>query len=90
MKQKRRKWNSRWKSKKANKAKEQIIEKTKREAKTKAERVISNTHLKVRNNKLEAKQEMINKVFDEAVIKLQNLPQEEYLNFIKIVFYLWT
>ncbi|MFV3011436.1 V-type ATP synthase subunit E [Clostridium botulinum] len=71
------------KVKKANKAKEQIIEKTKREAKTKAERVISNTHLKVRNNKLEAKQEMINKVFDEAVIKLQNLPQEEYLNFIK-------
>ncbi|EDT86136.1 V-type ATP synthase subunit E [Clostridium botulinum] len=71
------------KIKKANKAKEQIIERAKRESKTKAERVISNAHLKVRNNKLEAKQEMINKVFDEAVIKLQNLSKDEYLNFVK-------
>ncbi|APR01253.1 ATP synthase (E/31 kDa) subunit [Clostridium botulinum] len=71
------------KIKKANKAKEQIIERTKRESRTKAERVISNAHLKVRNNKLEAKQEMINKVFDKAVIKLQNLSKDEYLNFVK-------
>jgi len=71
------------KVKKGNKAKEQIIEKSKREAKTKAERIISNTHLKIRNNKLEAKQEMINKVFDEAVIKLQNLSKDEYLDFVK-------
>lgn len=71
------------KVKKANKEKEQIIEKAKREAKTKAERIISNTHLKIRNNKLEAKQEVINKVFDEAVIKLQDLSKDEYLNFIK-------
>ncbi len=26
---------------------------------------------------------MINKVFDEAVIKLQNLSKDEYLNFVK-------
>ncbi|ACQ52891.1 V-type ATP synthase subunit E family protein [Clostridium botulinum] len=71
------------KIKKANKAKEQIIERAKRESRTKAERVISNAHLKVRNNKLEAKQEMINKVFDKAVIKLQNLSKDEYLNFVK-------
>lgn len=68
---------------KAHKAKEQIIENSKREAKTKAERIVSNTHLKIRNNKLEAKQQMINKVFNEAIIKLQDLSKDEYLNFIK-------
>lgn len=71
------------KVKKANILSEEIVEKAKREAETKAERIISNAHLQVRNSKLEAKQEIIDKVFYEAIEKLQNLSKDEYLGFVK-------
>lgn len=67
----------------AEKKKAEIIEKSKVEAVTKKERIISNAYLEVRDNKLKAKQEVINKVFDEALTKLNNLSTEQYSNFVR-------
>lgn len=67
----------------AEKEKEEIIKKAYIEANSKKERIISNAYLFVRNRKLEAKGEIINKVYDKALDKLNKLPQEVYLNFIK-------
>lgn len=60
-----------------------LIEKTKLESVTRAERVISNAELKVRNSKLEAKQKVLDKVFEEALEKLTQISGEEHLKFIK-------
>lgn len=67
----------------AEKRKAEIIEKSKIEAVTKKERVISNALLEVRDNKLKAKQEIIEKVFDESLTKLNNLSMEQYSSFVK-------
>lgn len=63
--------------------KNKIIEKAYLESKNRKERIISNAHLFVRNRKLEAKQEVIAKVYEEALNNLAKLSKEEYLNFIK-------
>lgn len=63
--------------------KNKIIEKAYLESKNRKERIISNAHLFVRNRKLEAKQEVIAKVYEEALNNLGKLSKEEYLNFIK-------
>lgn len=68
---------------KANNEKIDIIEKAKLSARSKADRVISNAHLTARNKNLEAKQEVIDKVFREALLKLQNLSKEQYLEFVR-------
>lgn len=73
-------------SKKVNKAKEleaEIITKAELEAKTKKERILSAAALKVRNNKLAAKQEVIQDVFKKSVDKLTTLSKEEFLNFVR-------
>ncbi|ATD55642.1 V-type ATP synthase subunit E [Clostridium chauvoei] len=73
-------------SKKVNKAKEleaEIITKAELEAKTRKERILSAAALKVRNNKLAAKQEVIQDVFKKSVDKLTTLSKEEFLNFVR-------
>ena len=47
------------------------------------ERVISSAKLKVRNNKLAAKQEIIDEVFEKSIDKLTKLSKEDFLNFVK-------
>lgn len=72
-------------SKKVNSAEDnakEILEKAEVEAKSKKERVISSAKLKVRNNKLAAKQEIIDEVFEQSIDKLTKLSKEEFLNFV--------
>ncbi|WP_163191716.1 V-type ATP synthase subunit E [Clostridium thermarum] len=59
------------------------ITKAKSEAVLKKERVISSATLEARNRKLAAKQEIISKVFDQALESMKTLPQDRYLSFIK-------
>ncbi|WP_160690685.1 V-type ATP synthase subunit E family protein [Clostridium sp. C2-6-12] len=60
-----------------------IIEKAEREAGSRKERIISNAHLKSRNEKLKAKQEIISEVFEEAIKSLCNLREEDFVDFVK-------
>ncbi|MEG0296455.1 MAG: V-type ATP synthase subunit E family protein [Clostridium sp.] len=68
---------------KANALAKEIVTKAELEAKSKKERVISGANLKVRNNKLAAKQEVIADVFSSSVDALCKLSDEEFLNFVK-------
>lgn len=73
-------------SKKIAKAKdleEEILRKAKLEAKSNVERAISSAKLKVRNDKLSVKQNVINSTFDKSIETLANIKGEELLNFIK-------
>lgn len=67
----------------ANEIAQEILDKAEVEAKSKKERVISSAKLKVRNNKLAAKQEIINEVFEKSIDKLTELSKEDFLNFLK-------
>ena len=67
----------------ANEIAKEILEKAEVEAKSKKERVISSAKLKVRNNKLAAKQEIIDEVFEKSIDKLTKLSKEDFLNFVK-------
>ena len=67
----------------ANEIAQEILEKAEVEAKSKKERVISRAKLKVRNNKLAAKQEIIDEVFEKSIDKLTKLSKEDFLNFVK-------
>lgn len=68
--------------KKAKNLEVELIEKAKIEAKARENRVISNARLKVRNNELKAKQDMISKVFEKAVERLNSLSTLEYKEYI--------
>lgn len=68
---------------KANEVAKEMIEKAKVEAKSKKERVISGAKLKVRNNKLFAKQKVIADVFAASVDALCNLSNDEFVSFLK-------
>lgn len=73
-------------SKKIAKAKElekEIIQKAELEAKTKKERILSSASLKVRNNKLSAKQEVIKEVFEKSIDMLSTISGDDFLRFIK-------
>lgn len=73
-------------SKKIAKAKEvesEMITKAEVEAKTRKERMISGAKLKVRNSKLEAKQEIISEIFDMSIEKLASMSKDEFLGFVK-------
>lgn len=73
-------------SKKAASAKEleaEILAKAEVEAKAKKERILSGAKLKVRNDKLAAKQEVIDSVFKASIEKLNALGQKEFLDFLK-------
>lgn len=67
----------------AEKIKAQMIEKSKEEGLRKKERIISSAHLKVRNDKLTAKQEMISDVFEKSIEKLNAMNDKEFLAFMK-------
>lgn len=72
--------------KKISEAKEEkslIISRAKDEAKIMEERIISNAQLQVRNMKLAAKGQVIDDVFNAALVKLNNLSNEEFLKFMK-------
>jgi V/A-type H+-transporting ATPase subunit E len=69
--------------KKGNKEKELILEKAKREAELRRERVISNAKLKIRNDKLESKQRVLDKVFERAVKELNLLDSKSKIEFVK-------
>ena len=73
-------------SKKVAKAKEiekEIIHKAEVEAKSRKERILSSASLKVRNNKLCAKQEVIKEVFDKSIDTLSSITGDDFLRFIK-------
>ena len=79
-------------SKKVASAKEletEILEKAEIEAKSKRERVISGAKLKARNEKLAAKQEVIEEVFSKSVEKLCKLNDREFVKFIKFEIYIY-
>ena len=67
----------------ANEIAQEILQKAEADAKSKKERVISSAKLKVRNNKLAAKQEIIDEVFEKSINKLTELFKEQFLNFVK-------
>lgn len=67
----------------ANEIAQEILQKVEADAKSKKERVISSAKLKVRNNKLAAKQEIIDEVFEKSINKLTELSKEQFLNFVK-------
>ena len=71
------------KTKEAELVKKQMIEKTKVEAVMVSRRIISNSQLTVRNEKLVAKQKMIDEVFESALEKLMGMNDNEYLGLIK-------
>ena len=62
--------------------KEEIITKANIEAEVKKARIISNAKLSVRNDMLRAKQDVISKVFNEAIEKLQNLSNGDYKYYV--------
>lgn len=59
------------------------IAKAKMEAPVRKERIVSSAAMEVRNRRLEVKQKVIERVFDEAAQSLTALPDREYLNFIR-------
>lgn len=67
----------------AEKIAENVIEKAKLEGKSLFDRGISKAELKVRNEKLVAKQTVINRVFEEAVKELNNMSNDKFLAYIK-------
>lgn len=67
----------------ANKKASSILEKAELESHTIKERVASKTELEIRNKKLEAKQQVIEKVFEKAKIKLQSMNSEKLEEFIR-------
>jgi V/A-type H+/Na+-transporting ATPase subunit E len=69
--------------KEAEVKKNEMIDKAKLEAQTRKDRVISNAELQVRNNKLEAKQNVIDNVFQNALVELKKLSDDKFLNFVK-------
>ena len=73
-------------SKKIAKAKElesEIIQKAEAEAKSKKDRILSSATLRVRNNKLSAKQDIIQEVFEKSIDSLSNISGDDFLRFVK-------
>ena len=71
------------KTKEAQVLKLRMLEKAKIEASTAKQRIISNAELTVRNEKLVAKQTMIDKVFVGALEKLSLINDSKYLEILK-------
>lgn len=60
-----------------------ILERGKADAQNARERLLSSAELKCRNEQLKAKQEVISRVFDEALEGFKAMDKAEYLNYIK-------
>ena len=68
--------------KEATERQKKIIEKATIEANMMKDRVISNAELRVRDEKLKAKQQLIDKVFDKSKERLNNINEDDYLKFL--------
>lgn len=66
----------------ANDKKSKLIDKATSEAALLKERVISNAELKIRNEKLKAKQVVIERVFNLAKTKLENLSEDDFTAYL--------
>ncbi len=62
---------------------EAMIEKAKMEAKTRHERIVSSAELKARNEKLAAKQSVIDSVFENSIEELCKMSDDDMKKFIK-------
>jgi V/A-type H+-transporting ATPase subunit E len=60
-----------------------LVSKAKEDAEAKKSRIIQNAELKVRNEKLAAKHQVIEKTFDYALESLKNLNGAEFISFLK-------
>lgn len=60
-----------------------LISKAKEEAEAKKSRIIQNAELKVRNEKLSAKHQVIEKTFDYALESLKNLNGTDFVSFLR-------
>lgn len=69
--------------KKAELLKNEILEKAQIESESKYSRLISSAKLKVRNDQLRAKQDVISSIFLKAIDELNNLSSEQYANYVK-------
>ena len=67
----------------ASTAEKIIIEKAEREAVSRKERIISGAKLQARNEKLEAKQEVIREIFESSIESLCNLSKDDFKEFVK-------
>lgn len=66
----------------ANEKKKRTIEKAATEAAMLKDRIVSNAELKVRDEKLRAKQEVMDRVFNLSKEKLKDLNEDEYVKFL--------
>ena len=60
-----------------------IEQKSKEEAISLKERILSNANLKSRDMILQAKEELVDKVLEKALERLKNIDKDSYLDFIK-------
>jgi len=67
----------------ANRKASSILEKSTLESKSIKDRIVSKTELEIRNKKLQAKQQIIGKVFEVAKEKLKAMSSEEFSEFMK-------
>lgn len=67
----------------AEEIKVKMLEKAAFESNLLKERIVSNAEVKKRNELLNGKQIIINRVFEEAKSKLNHLPQDEYIGYLK-------
>ena len=68
--------------KKAIAKKQTLLENARRERELLSDRIKSSANLKARNEKLKAKQTVINKVIDKLKAKLVNMNEKEYINYL--------
>ncbi|WP_240649055.1 V-type ATP synthase subunit E [Anaerosphaera multitolerans] len=69
----------------ANLGAKRILERKKLEAVETEERIFSQVDLQNRDMVLSAKGDIVDRVFDIALTKLTNLPEEDYINYLKRV-----
>ena len=67
----------------ASTAEKIIIEKAESEAVSRKERIISGAKLQARNEKLQAKQEVIREIFESSIETLCNLSKDDFKEFVK-------
>lgn len=66
----------------AEKRRREIIEKSRIGAAEREKRLISNAELEARNQRLKAKQEVVEEAFEKAIARLKELPSDQYVNIL--------
>lgn len=72
------------KEEEARTAERTLLENAEREAISRKERIISSAKLQARNEKLQAKQEIIREVFQTSIEALCNISEDDYKEFVKV------